>query len=234
MQFSFIEGEVLFINKPLNWTSFDVVNKIRYLISRSVGKKIKVGHAGTLDPLATGLVIICTGKKTKEITKFQDYEKEYIATIKIGETTPSFDLETEIDNTFDVTGISNELIKEAIQSFIGEQFQVAPAFSAKKIDGKRAYIKARKGIEVEIKPSLINIRNIEILDIDFPKVKIKVNCSKGTYIRSIARDLGVKLHSGAHLIELERTKIGEFNLNNSLSIEDFEKIITSLHNKVEK
>lgn len=227
MEFNFIEGEVLYFNKPLNWTTFDVVNKVRNIITRKIGKKIKVGHAGTLDPLATGLVIICTGKKTKEIIKFQETEKEYIATIKIGETTPSYDLETEIDNSYETKHITNELIIEKIKSFIGEQEQTAPAFSAKKINGKRAYEKARKGIKVDIKPSLINIFSIDVLEINFPVVRIKVNCSKGTYIRSLAHDLGQKLNSGAHLIELIRTKSGKNTLDEALTIEQFENILFS-------
>jgi len=230
MDFNFIEGEVLLFNKPLTWTTFDVVNKVRNLISRKIGKKIKVGHAGTLDPLATGLVIICTGKKTKEIIKFQDSEKEYIATVKIGSTTPSFDLETEIDNTFGTSHITSELIEEKVKTFEGEQLQTAPAFSAKKINGKRAYIKARKGIEVEIKPSLINIRKIEILNNNLSELELKINCSKGTYIRALARDIGVSLNSGAHLIKLERTKSGNFEINEALTIEQFEKILSEQDN----
>lgn len=231
MNSDFVQGEVILIDKPYKWTTFDVVNKVRYLITKFIGKKIKVGHAGTLDPLATGLVIVCTGKKTKEITKYQDIDKEYIATIKIGETTPSYDLETEVNNKFETAHINLNLIKEAIKSFEGEQYQTAPQFSAKKIDGKRAYLKARKGIEVEIKPSLINISNIEILDYSFPNLKLKINCSKGTYIRAIARDLGERLNSGAHLIQLERTKIGEYTLASAISVENFENKMKELHNK---
>ncbi len=225
MNYNFTEGEAILIDKPLNWTSFDIVNKVRFLITKSIGKKIKVGHAGTLDPLATGLVIVCTGKKTKEITKYQETEKEYIATFKIGSTTPSFDLETAIDNVYKTNHITNEMIIETVKSFIGEQEQTAPAFSAKKIDGKRAYLKARKGIEIEIKPSNIKINYIEILSVDLPNIKLKIGCTKGTYIRALARDFGLRLNSGAHLIELCRTKIGEFRLESAVSIDDFEKII---------
>jgi len=231
MHFNFIEGEVLYFDKSLYWTSFDLVNKVRFLITKIVGKKIKVGHAGTLDPLATGLVIICTGKKTKEIDTFQDFEKEYIATVKIGSTTPSFDLETNIDFEYQTEHINEELIKSVVQSFTGEQEQIPPSFSAKKIDGKRAYLKARQGIDIEIKPSKIKISYIEVLNFDFPNITIKIGCSKGTYVRALARDIGLRLNSGAHLVKLQRTKIGVHNISKAISIDDFENIIKDLHNK---
>ena len=226
MEHDFISGEVLLMNKPLNWTSFDLVNKVRYLISHKINRKLKVGHAGTLDPLATGLVILCTGKKTKQIINFQNLEKEYIATFQFGATTPSFDLETEVDKQYPNEHITKLKVEDLIKTFIGEQEQIPPVFSAKKIKGERAYVNARKGIKVEMKPSIIKINNIEIIEDNLPeKITLKINCSKGTYIRALARDFGVKLNSGAHLIKLKRTKIGEYNVKNAISVQDFEKII---------
>ena len=226
MNYDFIAGEILLFNKPLKWTSFDVVNKVRYMISHKINRKLKVGHAGTLDPLASGLVILCTGKKTKQIINFQNLEKEYIATFQFGATTPSFDLETEIDKHYPNKHITKAKIEEVIKTFIGEQEQIPPVFSAKKINGKRAYINARKGIETKMRPSIIKIYNISIIEESLPDtITIKVNCGKGTYIRALARDFGVKLDSGAHLIKLKRTKIGDYNINNAISIKDFEKII---------
>jgi len=219
---NFIEGEVLLFDKPFKWTSFDLVRKVRAKIKRHLDKpKIKVGHAGTLDPRATGLMIICTGKKTKEIEKYQATEKEYIADIFIGGTTPSFDLETEVDNTFPTEHITKELVLETLGSFIGEQEQIPPAHSAKWINGERAYKKARKGIEVEMKPSVINIHELELLEYEMPDVKVRIRCSKGTYIRSLANDIGAALKSGAYLAQLRRTKIGSFDVKDALKIDEF-------------
>jgi tRNA pseudouridine55 synthase len=222
----FKNGKILLINKELNWTSFDVVNKIRIILKNRLGiKKIKVGHAGTLDPLATGLVIVCTGKATKNISDFQDLEKEYIATIKFGETTPSFDLETDIDKRFETKHISREKVEKTLQQFLGEIDQVPPLFSAKYINGTRAYEFARKGEEIELKPNRVKIVNIKLLLYEMPFIKLIVRCSKGTYIRSLARDIGLALNSGAHLTELRRTMIGDFSIDQAQTLKEFEKII---------
>lgn len=221
---NFKEGEVLYFDKPLTWTSFAVVNKIRYHISKKIGvKKIKVGHAGTLDPLATGVMIICTGKATKRIEEFQYHTKEYIATLKLGATTPSFDLEKEIDATYPTDHITREMVEEVLKSFIGTIEQVPPVFSACKIDGKRAYDLARKGDDVELKAKTLVIDDIELLECNLPEIKIRVVCSKGTYIRALARDIGVALNSGAHLTELIRTRVGDVKLEDCMKPEDFEK-----------
>lgn len=221
---NFIEGEVILIDKPLRWTSFDVVKKIRSALQKKTGvKKLKVGHAGTLDPLATGLLILCTGKKTKTISEIQDMEKEYTGTIRLGATTPSADLETEIDKEFDMTGLTEEKIREAAVGFLGENEQLPPVFSAKKIDGKRAYLHARAGTEVEMKPKTIEISMFEITEVQLPQVQFLIRCSKGTYIRSIARDLGEKLNVGGHLTELKRTQTGNFDIKDALSVDEFVK-----------
>ena len=220
---NFKEGEVLYFDKPLRWTSFAVVNKIRYHISRKLGvKKIKVGHAGTLDPLATGVMIICTGKATKRIEEFQYHTKEYIATLQLGATTPSFDLEKEIDATYPTDHITNEMVEETLKKFVGTIEQVPTAFSACKVDGKRAYDLARKGDEVELKPKILVIDEIELLECNLPEIKIRVVCSKGTYIRALARDIGQALQSGAHLTGLIRTRVGEVKLEDCMKVEDFE------------
>ena len=221
MQFTeeyFKEGQVLLFDKPLNWTSFQLVNKVRWLIRKTYKiKKIKVGHAGTLDPLATGLLIICTGKFTKRIEEFMGQEKEYTGTIVLGATTPSYDLETEVNETFPIDHITDASIKDATTQFLGEIDQVPPIFSALKKDGKRLYELAREGKEVEIKSRKIEISEFEITRIDLPEVDFRVVCSKGTYIRSLAHDFGKALGSGAYLSELRRTKIGDFNVNNATS-----------------
>ena len=223
---NFKEGEVLYFDKPLKWTSFAVVNKIRYHICRKLGvKKIKVGHAGTLDPLATGVMIICTGKATKRIEEFQYHTKEYIATLQLGATTPSFDLEKEIDATYPTEHITRELVEEALQRFIGRIEQIPPVFSACKVDGKRAYELARKGEEVELKSKTLVIDEMELLECDLPVIKIRVVCSKGTYIRALARDIGVALQSGAHLIALERTRIGDITLAKCMSPDDIDTFL---------
>jgi len=219
-----LDGEIFYINKPLRWTSFDLVKKIRYNIQKSRNiKKLKVGHAGTLDPLATGVMIICTGRATKQIEEFQHQTKEYIATLKLGETTPSFDLEKEVDAVFPTEHITRELINEVIPRFTGEIWQVPPVYSAVKVDGKRAYDYARRGQEIELKAKLLVIDEIEVLDFALPILKIRVVCSKGTYIRALARDIGEALKSGAHLTALERTRIGDVKLENCWEIDDFIK-----------
>lgn len=222
----FKEGQILLFDKPLGWTSFQLVNKVRWLIRQSCKiKKIKVGHAGTLDPLASGLLIICTGKFTKRIEEFQGQEKEYTGTFTLGGTTPSYDLETEIDQTFDVAHISEEDINKATKGFLGEISQVPPVFSALKKDGKRLYEYARNGEDVEIPSRKVTISAFEITNIEMPKVEFRVACSKGTYIRSLAHDFGKALNSGAHLSSLRRTKIGTFNVDDSLDITSFEKLL---------
>ena len=223
---AYLEGSVLYIDKPLTWTSFDVVNKIRWSLKTNLGiKKIKVGHAGTLDPLASGLVIVCTGRATKQITQYQDLEKAYDAQILLGATTPSFDLESEVDKTFPWEHITEEMIQQALEKMTGPQDQMPPIFSAKSVDGKRAYNLARQGKEVVLKKHPIIIHKLELLSIDLPKLSVHVECSKGTYIRSLARDLGEELNSGAHLTALRRTRIGPYKVEDAISLDNFiEKI----------
>lgn len=216
-------GQLILIDKPLHWTSFQVVNKVRWLLRQQFGlKKLKVGHAGTLDPLATGLLILCTGKFTKKIDSYQAQEKEYTGTFTLGATTPSYDLETEIDQTFDISGITSEDIIAATQQFLGEIQQQPPVFSALKKDGKRLYEFARAGEEVEIPARSVSISAFEIAKIELPLVDFRVVCSKGTYIRSLASDFGKSLTNGAHLSALRRTKIGDFSVEDSITIEAFE------------
>jgi len=218
---NFIEGEVLYVAKPINWTSFNLVNKLRWKLQRTLNvKKLKVGHAGTLDPLATGVMILCTGKSTKLIESFQYQTKEYIASLELGATTPSFDLELPVDGTYPTEHITREMVDEIIPRFLGEIHQVPPAYSAVKVDGKRAYDYARNGQEIELKSKLLVIDDIEVLDFTMPVLKIRVVCSKGTYIRALARDIGLALGSGAHLIALERTRIGEVRLEDCWQIDD--------------
>ncbi len=218
---NFVEGEVLYVAKPLNWTSFNLVSKLRWKLQKTLKlKKLKVGHAGTLDPLATGVMIICTGKSTKLIESFQYQTKEYIATLELGATTPSFDLELPVDGTYPTEHITRNLVDDVIPRFLGERWQIPPAYSAVKVDGKRAYDYARDGQEVELKPKLLVIDEIEVLDFTLPVIKIKVVCSKGTYIRALARDIGLALASGAHLIALERTRIGGVRLEDCWQIAD--------------
>jgi tRNA pseudouridine55 synthase len=220
----FEEGEVLAFDKPLRWTSFDLVAKVRYNLCRKLGKKkLKVGHSGTLDPLATGVVIVCTGKKTKLIDQLQYDVKEYEATLQLGATTPSYDMEKEVNETFPTNHITRELIDKTIPSFKGEQWQTPPAFSAIQINGKRAYEFARKGEEVELKPRLLVIDEIEVTTFDEAQMQlgIRVVCSKGTYIRALARDIGERLHSGAYLTALRRTRVGNTRVENCMTIENF-------------
>jgi tRNA pseudouridine55 synthase len=225
----FEEGQVLLFNKPLYWTSFDLVNKVRIMIRSAFGiKKIKVGHAGTLDPLATGLLIICTGRATKKIDEFRDLDKEYVATFHLGETTPSFDLETETDNQYPTDHISEELVRETLVSFLGEQKQLPPMYSAKLIAGKRAYEFARKGIQKELEPVTVFFREIELLSFGVPETKIRLVCSKGTYIRSFARDFGLALKSGSYLSALERTAIGSYRVSEAYDLEKFQDYIEQM------
>ncbi|WP_196895021.1 tRNA pseudouridine(55) synthase TruB [Aureivirga marina] len=218
----FKNGQVLLIDKPLEWTSFQVVNKLRWHIRKKFDiKKIKVGHAGTLDPLATGLLVICTGKFTKKIETYQGQIKEYTGTIRLGATTPSYDLETEINETFPIDHITEELIHETTKQFLGEIDQIPPIFSALRKDGKRLYEIARAGETVEVKSRKISIPEFEITKINFPDVEFRVICSKGTYIRSLAYDFGKALNSGGHLTVLRRTKIGDFSVDNAQTIEGF-------------
>lgn len=222
----FLNGQVILIDKPLHWTSFQAVNKLRWEIRQAFNiKKIKVGHAGTLDPLATGLLVICTGKMTKQIDTFQGQIKEYTGTIVLGSTTPSYDLETEIDKNFPTEHITTDLIHETTKQFIGDIEQYPPVFSAIKKDGKRLYEFARAGEAVEVKPRTINIAEFEITNISDNTVDFRVVCSKGTYIRSLAHDFGKALKSGAHLSVLRRTRIGDFKVENALSPEAFIKTL---------
>lgn len=224
--FDFINGEVLLFDKPLDWTSFDVVNRIRNLICKNLKvKKIKVGHAGTLDPKATGLVVLCTGKSTKNIDSIQAEGKEYLATIKLGAITPSFDLESDESEIFPTEHITIELIKEKLKQFIGNVEQIPPVFSAIKVNGKRAFDYAREGKDLEMKSRIIQINEIEIIRFEMPELVLKISCGKGTYIRSLARDLGESLQSGAYLIGLRRTKIGDQLVENAWTIENFEKYL---------
>lgn len=231
---NFIEGEVLYFNKPLDWTSFDLVNKFRYKLSRKLGvKKIKVGHAGTLDPKATGVLIVCTGKATKRIDEFQYQTKEYVASLKLGETTPSFDLEKEVDAYYPTDHITKEGVENVLASFVGVIQQVPPVFSACKVDGKRAYEMARNGETVDLKAKTLVIDELELISYEFPVIKIRVVCSKGTYIRALARDIGVALNSGAYLVGLERTRIGEVTLDRCISPEEIDTLLDkTINNKI--
>ncbi len=221
----FLNGQVILIDKPLTWSSFQAVNKLKYILKRNfdLPKKFKIGHAGTLDPLASGLLIICTGKFTKKITEIQAQPKEYTGTFFIGATTPSYDLETEIDQTYPITHIDDTLIHQTVQQFLGEIDQKPPVFSAIKKEGVRLYEHARAGVEVEIASRKTTIYEFEITRIALPEIDFRVVCSKGTYIRSLAYDFGKAMHSGSHLTALRRTKIGEYNVQNALTPEQFEK-----------
>lgn len=218
-----VEGAVLSVNKPLGWSSFQLLSKFRYSACRFLGiKKLKVGHAGTLDPLATGVVVLCTGKKTKLIESIQSTTKEYIADIRFGATTPSFDMETEIDKEYDYKHITEKMLLDSLVSFVGEKEQIPPVFSAVKVNGTRSYSLARSGQTVDLKPKKVTIYDIELLENNMPDVKIRISCGKGTYIRSIARDLGISLNSGAYLTGLVRTKVDEHTIANSINIEDID------------
>ena len=225
----FEEGQVLLFSKPLYWTSFDLVNKVRIIIRQTFNiKKIKVGHAGTLDPLASGLMIICTGRSTKKIEEFRDLDKEYVATIHLGATTPSFDLETETDRTYPVDHITGDLVREVLNGFLGEQKQLPPVYSAKLLDGKRSYEFARKGVHREMEPVTVHFREIELLSFGIPETRVRILCSKGTYIRSFARDLGIALGSGGYLSALERTAIGGYRLCDAWELENFENSVKQM------
>ena len=222
-----IQGEVFYLDKPLSWTSFDVVKRIRGKLHHRLGiKKLKVGHAGTLDPLATGVLIVCTGKMTKQIDELQAHVKEYVAEMTLGATTPSFDLETEIDATYPTEHITRELVEQVLQEqFVGSIQQVPPAFSACKVDGHRAYKMARKGKTVELKAKELVIDEIELLAFEPQKITVRVVCSKGTYIRALARDIGVALGSGAHLTALRRTRVGSVRVEDCLSVPDMLSVL---------
>lgn len=230
--YNFEDGEVLLLNKPLKWTSFDLVKRIRHRLCNHLEvKKLKVGHAGTLDPLATGLMIICTGKATKQIDTYLTDTKEYIATFFLGATTPSFDLESEVDQIYPTDHITRELVDQTVQGFLGEISQTPPIFSAIKIDGKRAYDMARAGEEVEMVSRKITMLELEVLRFEMPYLEVRVKCSKGTYIRSFARDIGVALNSGAYLAGLIRTKIGRFCLEDAHQTDEFLKYLEELKPK---
>lgn len=218
----FVAGEVLAIYKPYRWTSFQIVNKVRYHLSRQFGvKRFKVGHAGTLDPLATGVLLVCTGKATKRIEELQSHTKEYIADIMLGATTPSFDMEHPVNATYPVEHITEDMVKETLQRFVGNIAQRPPLFSACKVDGKRAYDLARRGSDMELAPKQVQIDEIELLECNLPQIKIRVVCGKGTYIRSLARDIGEALESGAYLTGLTRTRVGEHRVENCINPDEF-------------
>ena len=227
--FNPLEGEILYIDKPLHWSSFDAVKRVRGIMARRLKiKKMKVGHAGTLDPLATGVMIVCTGKATKRIDELQAHTKEYVATIALGATTPSFDLETEIDATYPTEHITREMVEEVLKKFTGRIEQVPPAFSACKIDGKRAYKMARKGKEVELKAKILVIDEIELLEYSQQSIVVRVVCSKGTYIRALARDIGAALNSGGHLTALRRTRVGDVKVEDCLSVEQAVEMLNNI------
>lgn len=227
---NFADGEVLLVDKPVGWTSFQVVNKLKYTLVRQLRlpKRFKIGHAGTLDPLASGLLVICTGKFTKRIAEFQDQQKEYTGVFTLGATTPSYDLELEFDQHFDITAITPDQIHAAAASFVGEIQQIPPVHSAIKLDGERVYEKARRGEHVELKPRNVHIYSLEITDIDLPNIHFRVTCSKGTYIRSLAHDFGKKLDNGAHLSQLRRTKSGAFDVDDAWQLSDLVNHIKEL------
>ena len=225
--FDFQKGEIMVFDKPLNWTSFDLVHKVRYVICKNLKiKKLKVGHAGTLDPKATGVLILCTGKATSLIQKLQSEEKEYIATLKIGATTPSYDMESSENKQFDTAHITENLFGEVLKQFIGTIEQIPPEFSAIKIEGKRAYENARKGIAIEIKSKTVEINDIEVLSFLLPQVKLRIVCGKGTYIRALARDIGEALSCGAYLTDLRRTRVGAYDISQAIILDDFLKTRT--------
>ncbi|MCD8102042.1 MAG: tRNA pseudouridine(55) synthase TruB [Alistipes sp.] len=217
---NFAEGYVINIDKPLGWTSTDVVRKIKFLLQRNGFRKLKVGHAGTLDPLATGVLLVCTGKATKTVDTLQAERKEYVCDVMLGATTPSFDLEHPVDRTYPYEHITRELLDQALARLCGERLQTPPVYSAKKIDGQRAYEYAREGTEVEMRKAAVTIYGIEVLSFDLPRVRLRIECSKGTYIRSIAMELGELLDSGAHLTSLRRTRSGDYTAENAWQVEE--------------
>ena len=229
--FDFIRGEILVLNKPLDWTSFDLVNKVRIMLCRLMKiKKLKLGHAGTLDPKATGVMVLCSGKLTKQIDEIQADEKEYVALLKIGATTPSFDLETEEDEQFATAHITRETLENVLPSFVGAIEQIPPAYSAVKVDGKRAYKLARKGTEVELKSKMLVVKEIELLRFEMPEIELRIVCRKGTYIRALARDIGKALNSGAYLKGLIRTRIGEYSIDQSLDLTELADMLSAHFN----
>jgi len=228
---NFEEGYIAVLDKPLRWTSTDVVRKVKFTLRKLGYRKIKVGHAGTLDPLATGILVVCIGRATKLVDALQAEEKEYIADVMLGATTPSYDLEHEIDRTYPYEHITREAVEEALASLTGERLQTPPVYSAKKIDGTRAYELARAGEEVAVRQALINIYEMEIVEYDLPRVRIRVRCSKGTYIRSLAHEIGQTLHSGAHLSSLRRTRSGGFTLEKAYELDDFLENLQKLETK---
>jgi tRNA pseudouridine55 synthase len=226
--FDFIRGEILVLNKPLDWTSFDLVNKVRNMLCRLMKlKKLKIGHAGTLDPKATGVMVLCSGKLTKKIDEIQADEKEYIALLKIGATTPSYDLETAENEQFPTEHITRDMIEKVLKLFVGSVEQIPPAYSAVKIEGKRAYQFARKGTEIELKPKLLVIKEIELISVALPVIELRIVCSKGTYIRALARDIGKALHSGAYLIGLKRTRIGEYSIDQCMELSELADVLSA-------
>lgn len=228
------EGYVINIDKPLGWTSTDVVRKVRFGLQKSGYRKIKVGHAGTLDPLATGVLLVCVGKATKRVEELQAQEKEYVTDIMLGATTPSFDMEHEIDQHYPYEHITREMVEKALVELSGERLQTPPIYSAKKIEGQRAYEYAREGAEVELKQALVNIYGMELLEFDLPRVRLRIRCSKGTYIRSIARELGEALQSGGYLSSLRRTRSGEFNADDGMTMDEIAESLTELRTKAQE
>lgn len=232
---NFLDGEILYIDKPLGWTSFDAVKRLRGALTRRLKvKKIKVGHAGTLDPLATGVMIICTGRATKRIDELQAGVKEYVATLALGATTPSFDLETEVDATYPTEHITRELVEETLKRFLGRIEQIPPDYSACKIDGVRAYDLARNGLAVELKPKVLVIDELELLSFSPESITVRVVCSKGTYIRALARDIGEALGSGAHLTALRRTRVGDVRIEGCLSVDQAAELIRTVEIEMPK
>lgn len=230
-EFDFLQGEILVLDKPLDWTSFDLVNKVRNMLCRLMKiKKLKIGHAGTLDPKATGVMVLCSGRATKQIDDIQADEKEYVALLKLGATTPSYDLETIEDESFPSEHITLVQILQVLKSFEGSIEQIPPMFSAVKVDGKRAYKLARKGKEIDLKPKSLFIKEIELLRFDMPELELRIVCSKGTYIRALARDIGVALNSGAYLIGLKRTRIGSYSIDQSMSLAELADMLSAYFN----
>jgi tRNA pseudouridine55 synthase len=231
--FDFIQGEILVLDKPMDWTSNDLVQKVRNMLCRLMKiKKLKLGHAGTLDPKATGIMVLCSGKLTKKIDEIQADEKEYVALLKVGATTPSYDLETEEDEQYMTSHITKESVEKILPLFVGTIEQIPPIYSAVKVDGKRAYQLARKGKEVELKSKILVIKEIELLKFEMPEIQLRIVCSKGTYIRALARDIGKALDSGAYLIGLQRTRIGEYSMDQSLNLTELADMLSAYYQNI--
>jgi tRNA pseudouridine55 synthase len=231
--FDFIQGEILVLDKPMDWTSNDLVQKVRNMLCRQMKiKKLKLGHAGTLDPKATGIMVLCSGKLTKKIDEIQADEKEYVALLKVGATTPSYDLETEEDEQFMTSHITREAVERVLPLFVGTIEQIPPIYSAVKVDGKRAYQLARKGKEVELKSKILVIKEIELLKFEMPEIELRIVCSKGTYIRALARDIGKALGSGAYLTGLQRTRIGEYSMDQSLNLTELADMLSAYYQNI--